>query len=501
MPIVDDYTALLGYAEPGTFASYYRWNAPAKVGETGTVISYTFLDANELPAASELSRASSEVYSFSAADRAAFRDAVAVFEAAADIRFVETDGDAMIEIMGARPDNNSTGGWASYPAGYPYQTGGGLDARSFVINTYRYDDLSSGFAYETVLHELGHSLGLKHPFDGETTLATAFDNSAYTLMSYTNGPNGPYDVLGPLDEEALAHIYGTGQNAAAWDIAETANGWRVSGTGGADRIVGPWGETLLRGLGGNDTLFGRIEDDSIYGGAGRDRLYGQDGADAIFGGKGADRLYAWSVGSETDYDDSNNILRGGAGSDQLYSGRGGDSLYGGAGNDRLRGDGGSDQLFGGGGDDDMAGGDFSDRMYGGNQSDTVKGNDGFDTLFGGNGKDRLIGGEGWDSLNGGKGADRLTGGSGSDRFIFDVSAGGVDTITDFELPARDSNGRLTYVDYLQFDSGGPSPVDGVLSEWGNGRGTLITFADDNLTIRIRGIDPVDFSGEYWNFIT
>lgn len=39
--------------------------------------------------------------------------------------------------------------------------------------------------YELLLHELGHSLGLKHSFESPT-LPAGFDNKIYTVMSYTN---------------------------------------------------------------------------------------------------------------------------------------------------------------------------------------------------------------------------------------------------------------------------------------------------------------------------
>lgn len=40
--------------------------------------------------------------------------------------------------------------------------------------------------YSTIVHELGHSLGLKHPFEGEVTLPTSLDDTNHTIMSYTN---------------------------------------------------------------------------------------------------------------------------------------------------------------------------------------------------------------------------------------------------------------------------------------------------------------------------
>ena len=87
---------------------------------------------------------------------------------------------------------------------------------------------SDGFA--TLLHELGHALGLKHPFEndfGGPMLADALDTTRHTVMSYSSGTrmtlmevtlkgNGysyiTYDLsprtLMPLDIAALQVLYG-----------------------------------------------------------------------------------------------------------------------------------------------------------------------------------------------------------------------------------------------------------------------------------------------------
>ena len=39
----------------------------------------------------------------------------------------------------------------------------------------------------TFLHEIGHNIGFKHPFDGDYVLSAADDDFGHTVMSYTSG--------------------------------------------------------------------------------------------------------------------------------------------------------------------------------------------------------------------------------------------------------------------------------------------------------------------------
>jgi Ca2+-binding RTX toxin-like protein len=457
MPVVNDYTALLEYLEPGQYNSFYRWNAPLDAGSAGAVVTYSFLSGADLPAPGSLSRGVTDVNAFTAAQQAAFRAAADIFEAAANIRLIETDSDPMIEIVGVTPTSATLGGWASYPGGYPYQTTSAFDPGIYAINTNRYPDPSTGHGFETLLHELGHALGLKHSFDGTTTLASSLDDTSNTLMSYTDGPGGPYATLQSFDLQALEHIYGSDQRSQDWAITPSGQGWKIVGTGAADSIVAPVDEVTLNGKGGNDTLSGRIYDDVIKGQGGNDTIYGQDGADRLLGGGGADRIYAYFDSSQTDYDDDGNVLKGGGGGDRLYSGRGADTLDGGKGKDRL------------------FGGEDGDHLNGGGGADALDGGDGFDTLYGGGGKDKLTGGEGYDF------------------FVFAARAG-TDTITDFELVSGGVWG-----DRISFEGAGLDHADGTISAYSGG--TRIDFEDANFAIRIKGISPADFQSGYWDYET
>lgn len=70
-----------------------------------------------------------------------------------------------------------------------------------------YDLTPGGYGYETLLHELGHALGLNHPHEGDI-LQSSLDDTSHTLMSYNPG-GGPYAQFQSVDLAALEWLYGT----------------------------------------------------------------------------------------------------------------------------------------------------------------------------------------------------------------------------------------------------------------------------------------------------
>lgn len=61
--------------------------------------------------------------------------------------------------------------------------------------------------YEYLLHEIGHALGLGHPFDGAVTLPEELDNTDHTVMSYT-GAGDWKSTFQDYDLLALYWLYG-----------------------------------------------------------------------------------------------------------------------------------------------------------------------------------------------------------------------------------------------------------------------------------------------------
>lgn len=467
MPVVNDYTAIL--ATNDTVQA--RWNAPVDLG-TAVIVTYSFADGANIPSLADYEPYENNGYTaFTEAQRANFRDATAVYQAVTGILFVEVDEGGMIDIFNT--SGSAYGGWANYPwTGATYTSDGYL----VIDNSGNYDEGS--FAFLTMLHEIGHAVGLQHPHGGSVTLNPLLDDLSHTVMTYNN--TRPYPTtLGSFDLQALAYYYGSPQDMSGWTYSFVADVFTIAGGVLHDVIYGVKGQNEISGGRGRDTLIGRDEDDIIRGDGAADTLIGSAGEDTLFGGGGRDMLYGFDTSGGVDY--SNDTLHGGrgndiliassgvdilngdggndtlygnagedtlngdGGNDKLYGGSGYDTLHGGSGdddlfgdddsvttynvdylygdsgNDRLYGMFGSDFLYGGGGDDKLFGDDgpsatgHTDRLYGGAGNDRLFGYGGNDRLEGGGGKDYLEGGEGWDTLKGDNGNDRLKGGAGDDN--------------------------------------------------------------------------------------
>ncbi|RYJ00091.1 MAG: DUF4214 domain-containing protein, partial [Acetobacteraceae bacterium] len=212
---------------------------------------------------------------FTAAQQASARLALAAWAAASGLGFLEvpdTIGGAGIDLR-FRLESMALGVLGR-------ATGPGDGDIALSLNLFRGDGLAPsatrvGFA--TLLHEIGHTLGLDHP--DEVPGATR----DLTVMSSTTGRLAQPVAPRALDAAAVQELYGT-------DAAEQALGqhwsWQdgaVQGTGtaGDDRLVGTDLPNLLLGGDGDDLLLGGAVADTLVGGAGDDTLLGGGGIDVL----------------------------------------------------------------------------------------------------------------------------------------------------------------------------------------------------------------------------
>lgn len=172
--------------------------------------------------------------------------------AQADLHFVATN------IPGA-----STAGLASTLYNYSYngsQTLTPLNAESVVyLDNVEHAGINSQptagrVGYEVLLHEIGHALGLAHPFDSSRPLPSSQDNTNNTVISYTRA--GPYKTtFQAFDLLALDWIYGRDGLGGTWGMNST-NGPKLnfssqpSGTAGPDVFTSTQANETFSGAGG-----------------------------------------------------------------------------------------------------------------------------------------------------------------------------------------------------------------------------------------------------------
>ncbi len=382
----------------------------------------------------------------------------------------------------------------------------------------RTESFSTGtYNYKSLVHEMGHALGLSHPFGGinggPDPLPTQYDSHRYTVMSYTNvgyvttwasqadgklysANNYPYPITPMLlDVIALQQVYGadtntaTGNNRYTFDPAALTL-QTIYDAGGADSFdlsthtrasdidltPGSYSSIAIY------TIADQIADTAA-------RFPGYVWSAAQFTGS-----FTWTdnvaiapntiietvlAGSGNDSILGNaapNWLNGGAGNDYIRGMDGNDFIDGGTGDDDVNGNQGSDQVYGGAGADYVRGGQGHDSVYGGDGNDihvngnigddSVSGGAGNDTVFGGQNNDTVSGDDGRDSISGdlgndvlicGPGVDFLMGGTGADLFIF-RSGDGIDGIGDFNSVLGDRIGfvsgtSFTITTLMAFNSG------------------------------------------------
>lgn len=281
MPVTADPLYALLYSPPG--AALMSWNGVAGQAGQPMVLTYAIVTTPQADGMQPVP----------ASAHAGIRLAFQKWAEVSGLSFVEladdgADGGAMIRVRTDPTVPATAAAWATFASG------GGFTAHIGLRPDYADDEVSPGsFMFMVMLHEIGHTLGLKHPFEGNWTLARELDTWNQTVMSYT-WPGPTVQQPGPLDIAAIQYLYGTEareqSDGIAWSFDAAARRFAFSGSGGADALLGTFLGDRIEGGDGDDRLYGLRGDDTLIGGAGADRFWGGDGDDIILAGADGDTL-------------------------------------------------------------------------------------------------------------------------------------------------------------------------------------------------------------------
>ena len=265
---------------------------------------------------------------FTLAQTQAIERALSKFSDVLNVQFVKTTTSSDITFL----LDDLSSGEASAAAGYVDDSTGKvhLNSRLFRAN----DSLNEGKnGFEVVLHELGHILGLKHPFEAPVLPRTE-NTQNNTLMSYTSNFINDTD-LKLFDIAALQYLYGVNPSFQAWHnqygfynryIADGAGidtfsadyqtervfidlnqgGWSYLGSKQSSILADNqsfigYGTVIENAIAGmnDDTLIGNSADNRLAGRNGNDTLIGGQGNDELLGEEGADE-YRFTLGDGID---------------------------------------------------------------------------------------------------------------------------------------------------------------------------------------------------------
>jgi len=492
-------TFISGISAQGTIASqsFWTWNHDAPA----TYSSFTSYEAkwgtSRAGTGGTVTIAFDAASNWNTTEQQAFTAAMHLWSAEANISFnIVSPGQNPDVVISRSSDHAAEGGITYYTPGAIGSTRLGVaDSGSITIDTSvsGFGPIGGSFAtaggypWSTVLHELGHVIGLGHSgaYNDGTTLAspmyTDYDSTAWSLMSYNEAPgvssdfywgsSGGYarapttpmalDILaaeriyGPPTSTLLSggQVFGFHTNIQSdisifFDFTVNTNPVvTLFDTGGGNTLdlsgyaipssvdLHDGSFSSVSGLQDNIAIAYGTRIDTGIGGSGNDTFLGNDNSDVLMGGTGGDRLTGGS-GNDHIYGNMATSVQGTTdGADTINAGDGSNYVNGNAGNDVISAGWGTNRLYGGGGDDQITvTGNGANHLNGNLGDDLLIVAGGTNDIHGGQGNDRIVptgganhsfGEAGNDVLWGGTGIDVMTGGAGADLFVLSGPANGV----------------------------------------------------------------------------
>jgi serralysin len=355
----------------------WRWNNEDPLG-TPVTLTFSFMTAVPAHASSTSNSGNGDSFGFSVLtpeQKTAARAVLDMYEEISKITFTDL-GDAQTgQILFGGNTQGGSAGYGYFPDLF-FDADGDLGGDIWIANNVDSNlELAPGEpGLSTIIHEVGHALGLKHSFQpngAQPALPLATDSAQYTVMSYTEHPEAlwreitstpghyssvTYDIepstLMLYDIAAIQYLYGanvttrTGNDTYTFDPDEPFLQciWDAGGTDTISVSNFARGCTINLNAGQFSSIrifpepppFGPDEDyDGRYEGLNNLSIAFGVKIEKATGGSGGDRLIGNAVKNTLTGNDGNDTLDGGNGNDVLNGGNGRDRFTGGGGNDKL----------------------------------------------------------------------------------------------------------------------------------------------------------------------